>query len=251
MKEKNRFQYLIPCLFIVLVLCIQQQQIQISFFLAGILLLSLFFFSEKNRLVLWISIAYLAGHLFYMYANKFVDLADLSLPAKILLNRLLLICILMPISIIYFSFIKEKPVTIIHSRPFSMTHKIDPKLVTLLLSLPMLIILLNRPFSTPLLYGLLFCLLHAALHELIWRGILLNAFKIQTTRTVAILTSGIGFGITQSTLGFQLYSCILFCLLGSFFAWLALKTGSLVPSFLLFFYLSFLLVLSGTIFIGY
>jgi len=179
MKEKNRFQYLIPCLFIVLVLCIQQQQIQISFFLAGILLLSLFFFSEKNRLVLWISIAYLAGHLFYMYANKFVDLADLSLPAKILLNRLLLICILMPISIIYFSFIKEKPVTIIHSRPFSMTHKIDPKLVTLLLSLPMLIILLNRPFSTPLLYGLLFCLLHAALHELIWRGILLNALKIR------------------------------------------------------------------------
>lgn len=250
-KEKTWPQYLIPCLFIALVIFIHQQNLQISFYLAGSLMLTLVFFSEKNRIVLWISIAFLFGHLFYMYANKFVDVADVSLPAKILLNRLLLICILIPISIIYYSFIKEKPIMLMYDRPVKIDKRVKLVLV-LLFSLPVLIILVNKPITLQLLtYGLLFCFTHAALQELIWRGILLRAFTVQTTKKIAIFTSGIGFGITQSTVGFQFYSCILFCILGSFLAWLTIKTGNLVPSFLLFFYLSFLLVLTGVIFIGF
>lgn len=250
-KEKTWPQYLIPCLFMAIVFFIHQQNLQISFYLAGLLMLTLGFFSERNRIVLWMSIAYLFGHLLYLYANKFVDVTDVSLPSKILLNRLLLICYLIPISIIYYSFIKEKPVKLMYNRPIRLNKRVMLVLV-LLFSLPVLVILLNKPITLPLLtYGLLFCFLHAALQELIWRGILLRALTIQSTQTTAILTSGIGFGITQSTVGFQLYSSILFCYLGSFFAWLIIKTGSLVPSFLLFYYLSFLLVLSGVIFIGF
>lgn len=250
-KEKAWPQYLIPCLFMAFVIFIYQQNLQISFYLAGILMLTLVFFSERNRIVLWISIAYLFGNLLYMYANKFVDATDVSLPSKILLNRLLLICNLIPVSVIFYSFIKEKPSKLIFDRPIKINKKFVLGMV-LLLSLPFLIILLYKPVTQQLLlYGLLFCFLHAALQELIWRGVLLRAFTVQSTQTIAILTSGIGFGLTQSTVGFQLYSSILFCFLGSFLAWLTIKTGSLVPSFLLFFYLSFLLVISGVIFIGF
>lgn len=109
-------------------------------------MLTLVFFNERNRIVLWMSIAYLFGHLLYLYANKFVDVTDVSLPSKILLNRLLLICNLIPISIIYYSFIKEKPVKLMYDRPIRLNKRVMLVLV-LLFSLPDLVILLNKPIN--------------------------------------------------------------------------------------------------------
>lgn len=202
------------------------------------------FFKEDIRLFAWIMLSFFGGNLIRFYVDKFLEGLELQAFNELIFSQLLLIIPILSVTYVIKAFNREISSFLQKLSLNSVKKELSILLIAFLMVFIMIVITDDVQNTMKLFLSLLlFTSLHAALQEWIWRGILLTHFIKITNERYGILIISLAFGINSTLLGFSTFFFIIYSLLGSFFAFLTIKTKSIFPAtivhiiVLFFFYL--------------
>ena len=218
----------------------------IAFLIIFILLLLVAFLHEKQRLFIWMMIAYFVGELLYLYGNRFIS--DLPYHPNILLiidKVLLLIPIMMILYVCYkfkhnilFFFKRvqwKKTVTFV----FLGKERIKLTVLQLLLLAVFMTVLCYLPFMTTMSYQierrwllllLAYAIVSSLMEEVLWRGLIMAMMKKLTNEQMAIFFSSAAYGLSYLMFGFSIAVCLFIALFGCLWAYMTIRAESLVPA---------------------
>ncbi|OCT13980.1 abortive infection protein [Paenibacillus pectinilyticus] len=83
------------------------------------------------------------------------------------------------------------------------------------------------------------------LEEIIWRGILLSRFSEQLGDKGAVFVTSVGFGLQHYSLGFSWGVCIAYAIGGLYFGGITIKSRSIVPVLIWHSWINVLMIFSG------
>ncbi|WP_246294025.1 CPBP family intramembrane glutamic endopeptidase [Paenibacillus planticolens] len=211
----------------------------------------------------FISITVLLGFGFFIYLFVNLHWITSAHPEElhILLNRLSLICIIIPL--FAFSLISKIPFMHYWKKPqwnreihvpliwagFRQTKVklflIIAIIITFFTFLPFVILNGWNSMQEAWLFALIFAITNALFEEVIWRGTLLSRFSELFGDKWAVIITSLGFGLQHYSLGFSWAVCIAFSIGGFFFGGITIKSNSIVPAVILHLSINVLMVFSG------
>ena len=247
-------------LFIMTLIFFQMNWFTLTFVVLLLSMILLMFMQEKQRIFVWIMVAYFLGEMIYLYGNLFIDHLSFSINISLIVDKLLL---LFPIALIYYVCRKFKNNVVLSlTKPiwntnisFSIIKKqymislknfmIMSFSVTIIIFLPFILyensaVDLHRGMAI-----LLYASISSIMEEVLWRGLIMSAIKNLTNERTAIIFSSIGFGISYLMYGYSLGICLILILFGFLFAWITSRSGSIVPAMIWHFLFHILMILSG------
>jgi uncharacterized protein len=246
MKAQRIFTGFLISFFPAVLLAFHFRIFQMVFAAMLIQMISIVFLSSENsRMLVWCLNAFLCSYLLVLYGYRVIE--NFNLPIKIIL--LIGECLqLIPILAIYYvlKMFKQK-------LQLGLTTSIqvlrENKLIIATTAVFLFCILLVLKENLTFWWALTYCLVHAIVFEILWRGLLLDLFRqfLKTYWSVFIL--GVGFGVYLFSFGYTLVVSSLMAVLSVGFSMIKLKTKTIIPSILLHTIIVFLLFLSSYIFI--
>lgn len=262
-KQEKLLPYLQMGLFVFLIILLQNKLFTVAFTVLIGFILYLALSSNQKRLFSWTIFAFLLGHLFYLYGDRLVDELPFRVSTRMVLNRgLLLIPILF---IIYVTKKFKAPINYYWVKtdwkakiyfPFIWRgfHSLSIKQfllaaisINLIVFFPF-ILKANLSFQFSFLsFLILFSLINGLLEEILWRGILLTRMVELAGEKMAIVFSGIAFGLSHLAFGFSYLTCLGFSIGGIFYAGIVIRSGSIIPAIIWHFAFNLLMILSGLI----
>lgn len=220
----------------------------------------LLFIYKPMRSFLLTTIGLGAGFALYLFINSSWILDLKPIEWHVLLNRLSLICILIPLLV--FAFIQKLPFMLYTKKthwneridiPFIWSGFRQSKVNVFLLVAIAATSLAFMPFVIRngwghvqgiWLFALAFSILNV-LEEIIWRGVLLSRFSEQLGDKWAVIVTSTGFGLQHYSLGFPWGVCIAFALGGLYFGGITIKSQSIIPVVIWHTWMNVLMIFSG------
>lgn len=248
-------------LFIMTLIFFQLNRLTIAFSILFGLLLLVMFLQEKQRIFVWITIAYFIGELMYLYGNRLLNELSYHVNILLMLDKLLLF---FPIMIIFYVCRKFKQNVTLFFRPIDWNKLISFSLVfgksftqslsrffyiavsiTLIIFLPF--ILLESPdFHIKWLFWIfLYAAITSIMEEILWRGLIMTAMRNLTNEIFSVIFSSIAYGFSYIMFGYSLSICLLIALFGCYWSFITFRSGSIIPAILWHFIFQILMVLSG------
>ncbi|MFB6467764.1 lysostaphin resistance A-like protein [Cytobacillus sp. Hz8] len=252
--------YILAFLFIILIYLFQIQAYNILFILLLILLLSVAFFLEENRLFSWTILAYIFSQFIFLYGDRLILNLQWTREWEIIGSRLLLFFPILMIGGLSLKF--KRPISIF---PFktnwnqAISLPFQARKIHFLFFYFIIIFIIGMCFlpfllhlSEPLhLYGfsmvLLLSFINSLLEEGLWRGILLTRLSSIMDQRSAMIFSCLGYGLTHLSLGYSIVACLLFSIEGLILSFLTVKSRSLIPAIIAHSLFNVLMILSGKI----
>lgn len=229
----------------------QLNRLTIEFFILFTLLIVVAFLKEKQRVFVWISIAYFFGEFLHLYANRFLNEMNFPVHAVYIAEKLLL---LFPIlCIIYVRYKFKQNITIFHHSTsilqVSNKHRRAIFLLLIILALSLLILLLALyHFSFSYVgYMLLYAAISSMIEEILWRSLLMQSMQSLTNNWMALTLSSIAYGCSYLMYGYSIEICLVFALSGFLYGWITIYYKRLVPSIICHFFIFIGMIVSGII----
>lgn len=248
-------------LFITTLLFFQFNRFTIAFIILFALMLFVVFLQEKQRIFVWITIAYFIGELIYLYGNRLLNNLSYHVNILLMLDKLLL---LFPIAIIFYVCRKFKQdVTVYFHKPIwnqQVTHHffshklfslsifhflIAAVSITILMYIPFIIIESPNIQLQWFLWILIYAAISSIMEEVLWRGLIMTGMKNLTNNTFAIFFSSAAYGFSYIMFGYSLAICALIALFGCYWGYITTRSGSIIPALIWHFIFQILMVLSG------
>ena len=225
MKQNDYQGIFLSLLFIVLVFFFTRNYYSPFFWMILGLLLLLAFLREESRLFAWVIISFFGGNLIVIYVDKFIEGMIVDPFFRVLINQILFI---IPILSMYYVIKRfNKRISFFLKKPESSNMLY---IVLLLIFAGFSYLLIIKDGINVFLSFITFSLLHAAVQEVIWRGILLTQMiKIASERT-AILFTSIAFAVNTTIFGFSPAVLLLYLILGLIFGLLTTKLKRILPA---------------------
>jgi membrane protease YdiL (CAAX protease family) len=248
-------------LFITTLIFFQLNRITIAFIILFVLLLLVVFLQEKQRIFVWITIAYFTGELLYLYGNRLLNSLSYHVNVLLMLDKLLL---LFPIAIIFYVCLKfkqdvalyfKKPVwnqqvsfSLFSNQLFSLSvfHFLLAAIsISIIMYIPFIII--EQPnIKWPWFFWIfVYAAICSIMEEVLWRGLIMTGMKNLTNESFAIFFSSAAYGFSYIMFGYSLAICMLIALFGCYWGFITSRSGSIIPAMLWHFVFQILMVLSG------
>ncbi|MBA4538509.1 CPBP family intramembrane metalloprotease [Bacillus aquiflavi] len=236
---------LLSAVFLLMYLFFQLQLYNGTFLIMFVLLLSIVFLKEKNRVFAWTIIAFFLGEMLLLYGNQLIDQLPISHSWSEVVKSLL---ILFPLLFIFYISKKFKvKFNIYNRRPkwekaFSLrfsenrSHVIRVKQLFIALWIIFLIVffllimrgnveLLNKE----ILFGMIvFSIVNGILEEILWRGVLLTKFVSIVGEHLGLLFISIAFGFSVLSVEHALAFVPVFFIIGLLFGKLTVSAKSII-----------------------
>jgi len=250
----------VACLFLVGSLMISLQTQNYILMSLWVCCTGMLFIYKPMRSFLLTTIGLGAGFALYLFINS-SWIHDLE-PKEwhILLNRLSLICILIPLVVL--ALIQKLPFMLYAKKPL-WNERIDIPFIwsgfrqsKVKVFLPVAIAATSLAFMPFVigngwghvqeiwLFALAFSIINV-LEEIIWRGVLLSRFSEQLGDKWAVIVTSAGFGLQHYSLGYPWGVCIAFALGGLYFGGITIKSNSLIPVVVWHTWMNVLMIFSG------
>lgn len=246
MEKTNRnFTIFLITLFPVELLAFQFRLYQIVFVVMIIQLISIVVISsEKSRMLVWCLNAFLFSYLIILYGYRIIENLTLSTKIVLLLGECLQ---LIPIIALYYVLKMFKQTIQLSFTKSSLVSKLNKYLMVCMAVL--LFVVLFPYANSNFMWAFIYCLVHAILFEILWRGFLLDLFRQFLSTYWAVSLQGVAFGIYLLNFGYTLFVSIFMAFLSVGFSMIKLKTNNMLPLIQLHTIIVFLLFLSGQFFI--
>lgn len=227
-------------IFLLIQMLFQLQMFTPIFMILILLMISVAFLSETNRVFVWTIVSFSGGLFAFIYADRLLLLLPFSHANLILLNRLLL---LFPILIIGYVLYKFKAtfsdfrikmdwgsIKLRGNREISIKRLYIMGLVLLLL-----VFLFSFIESFPVKWiglwrAVAFSALNAALVEVLFRGVLLTRFITVIDKIPAVFFTSLSGAIAYYLFGYSFSYSFLFFVIGLLLGLLTIHTKSLLPA---------------------
>ena len=213
--------------------------------LIGLLLVIIPFLNKPNRFLDWLTIFYASGHFLYLYALRAAAFLSLTLHDMILLNRLLTILYIVPVYMVCRVFIHDFKVRI---KPPHLNNRYMLAIFGALAGGFLLASALLE--SEKWQYILAIAFIQAVMQEILWRGLLQQAFLRLLPTTIVFLAIAVACGASQSALGLPFIYCFLFGATSILMSAIYKRTGHLLMNIALQTALYSFLLSSSPIFMG-
>lgn len=250
----------VACLFLVgvLITSLQTQNYLLMYVWGGCT--GLLFIYKPMRSFLLTTIGLGVGFVLYLFINSSLIFDLKPKEWHIFLNRLSLICIIIPLLVL--AFIQKLPFMLYAKKPhwneqigipFIWSGFRQSKVHNFLLIAIIAISFAFMPFVIRngwsniqgiWLFTLAFCITNV-LEEIIWRGVLLSRFSEQLGDKWAVILTSAGFGLQHYSLGFSWGVCIAFALGGLYFGGITIKSKSIIPVVIWHTWINVLMIFSG------
>lgn len=221
----------------------------IEFFILFTFLIVVAFLKEKQRVFVWISIAYFFGEFLHLYANRFLNEMNFPVHAVYIVEKLLL---LFPIlCILYVRYKFKQKITIFHHSTSNLQVSTKQKrasfLLLIILGLTLSILLLALyHFSFSLVgYMLLYAAISSMIEEILWRSLLMQSMQSLTNKWMAVTLLSISYGCSYLMYGYSMEICLVFALSGFLYGWMIIYYKKLVPSIICHFFIIIGMIVSG------
>ena len=99
-----------------------------------------------------------------------------------------------------------------------------------------------------ILYGLLFALVNSILEGVLWRGFILGRIVDFLDEKQALIITSLAFGFYHISLGFPIWTCLVFSIGGFYFGGVTIKSKGIFASIIMHFFVNMVFVFSGIIF---
>lgn len=115
--------------------------------------------------------------------------------------------------------------------------------------IPIIIAISNGLASLEILkYGLIFTLVNAVLEELLWRGFILSRSADSVGEVQGLIITALTFGIYHLSLGFPVWTCLVFAVGGYFMGGTAIRSKGLIAPLIMHIFVNMIFVTYGLIF---
>lgn len=245
-------------LFIITLIFFQLNRMTIAFLILFTLLLLVAFLKEKQRLFVWMSIAYFFGELLYLYGNRFISGLSYHVNILLMLDKLLL---LLPIIMILYVCHKFKQDVTVFFKKTDWNRTVSfpvngfrMTISRLLMVAIMLTIVIYLPFiiaeapkiQLPWLFWIvIYAAITSMMEELLWRGLMIAGMNNITNEGFAILFSSVAYGFSNMMFGYSFSICLLVAFFGCFWGYITLRSGSIIPAMVWHFVFQIVMILSG------
>ena len=170
----------------------------------SLLLVIIPFLNNQDRFLNWLTIFYASGHFLYLYALRAAAFLSLSLHDMILLNRLLTILYIVPVYMVCRVFINDFKIRI---KPPHVDNRHMFAILGALAGGFLVAAALSE--SEKWQYILAVALIQAIMQEILWRGLIQQAFLRLLPTTWTFLLLAVACGATQSAIGLPFIYCVL------------------------------------------
>ncbi|MFJ5762169.1 type II CAAX prenyl endopeptidase Rce1 family protein [Neobacillus sp. NPDC093182] len=225
MKQNDYQGIFLSLLFIVLVFFFTRNYYSPFFWMILGLFLLLAFLREENRLFTWVIISFFGGNLIVIYVDKFIEGMIVDPFFRLLMNQILFIIPILSMCYVIKQF--NKRISFFFKIPESSSILY---IVLLLMFTGFSFLFFIKDGMNVFLSLFTFSLLHAAVQEVIWRGILLTQMIKITSERTAILFASIAFAVNTTIFGFSPAVLLLYLILGLMFAFLTTKLKIILPA---------------------
>lgn len=245
-KTNRLFTIFLITIFPVELLAFQFRLYQIVFVVMIIQLISIVVIpSEKSRMLVWCLNAFLFSYLIILYGYRIIENLNLSTKIVLLLGECLQ---LIPIIALYYVLKMFKQTVQLSFTKLGLVSKLNQYLLVCM-AVILLFVFLFPHANSNFMWAFIYCLVHAILFEILWRGFLLDLFRQFLSTYWAVSLQGVAFGIYLLNFGYTLFFSIFMAFLSLGFSMIKLKTNDMLPLILLHTIIVFLLFLSGQFFI--
>lgn len=243
----------LSALLIVIQLLFQFQLINLVFIILLILMVSVAFLEEKNRLLVWMMISFSGGLFAFMYIDRILLELSLTHPTRLVLSRFLF---LIPIVSVYYVVrkFKDKPLSFPFKGSRARWNTLGPvkKAFVMLTSLQLMAMFFFLLKAIPLPFDFLFmALLYSSINtfiiEYLWRGLFLYHFKMMIGQWPAIIFTSLSAAIGYYLFGYTIGFCSFFFLVGLLLGRITIRSNSLAPAMLYHFLLTFTYILKNMV----
>lgn len=249
MRYSRFWTILLILLLPVLLVAFKNRMYQVVLMIMVIELLSIFFIaSEKLRMTIWSLSIFQFCYILLLYGYRIIESLPISIPLTVVFGECLQ---LIPIiGIIYIQKMFKQDIRLgfswlqIGSKKFYFFLGIGGLLMIALFSFSPAFISFKHFWLV-----ISYCILHAILFEILWRGLLLTLFVQLINRFWAIILLSIAFAIYCYSFGYPSNMVYSLGIISIVLSYLKIKTNSLIPSILLHFVVILLFYLSGSLFI--
>lgn len=247
---KNKGVGVFLAMLMVLIQLLFQFQLFIYVFVLLIfLMVSVVFFSEESRILVWTIVSFSGGLFAFIYGDRLLLELPLSHPNLLLSNRFLLLFPLILMGYVIYKF-KKKPLSL-QMRPEWKTSKVKQLyFIVIGVHLLVLIIMFRHSYShnlNDLGIALAYSFVNAVLVEALWRGVLLARFKEVIGVKLAIFFASISGALAYYLFGYPFSHCLFLFVVGLFLGTLTQSTKSLTPAIIWNFLLTLIFILSNVI----
>jgi uncharacterized protein len=231
----------------VVLIAFKNRMYQVTLIIMVIQLLSnLFIASDKLRTTVWSLTVFQFCYFILLYGYRIIESLSLSISLTVLLGECLQ---LIPIiGIIYIQKKFEQDSKIGFTWPRLKNKKLYLGNGILLL---MTVIIISTSFISLEHLWLVFsyCILHAVLFEILWRGLVLNCFAHLLNPFWVTIVVSTSFSIYCYSYGYPLNIVLTLGIISVVLSYLKMKTNSILPSILLHFNVILFFYLSGSLYI--
>lgn len=225
MKQINYQGNYLCLLFIVLVYFFTRNHYSPFFWTILGLFLVLSFLREENRLFAWVIISFFGSNLIVTYLDKFIDGLIEDPFYLVLVNQILFIIPALSMCYVIKQF--QKRINFFFNKPESFRILYS---IMLLIAAGLIFFFFVKDRIDVFLALFTFSLIHAIVHEVIWRGILLTQMIKITSENTAILFTSIAFSVNTTIFGFGPVVFLMYLALGLIFGFFTTKFKSIFPA---------------------
>jgi uncharacterized protein len=220
---------------------------QVALFIMFIQLLSNFFIaSDKLRTTVWSLTIFQFCYFILLYGFRLVESLPISLSLTVILGECLQLIPIM--AIIYIQKMFKQNIKISFTWPYYGSKKFYFGIGGLLMITAGSLSTVFTSYQH-LWLVLFYCILHAVLFEILWRGLLLEAFVRILSPIWATMVISFSFAIYCYSYGYPFNMVLSMGIISLVLSYLKIKTNSILPSILLHFIVILLFYLSGSLFI--
>lgn len=240
MTEKVKYSPIgifLGVVFIFIQLLFQYNLFNMIFFLLLILMVTVVFLREVNRVFVWSMVSFSGGLFAFIYGDRLLLELPLSYGNTLIANRLLLLIPIFLMSYVIYKFREnvipywKKPNWDLPSGSNSLSVKGYYIVVLVILLLVLLIAVFN---DWPAGFGvissaLLFSIINGVLVEVLWRGILFTRMEKLLGYKLAIFFTSLSCSLMFFLLGFTIEISAFYFFISVLLGFLTYKTASLFP----------------------
>ncbi|WP_163182574.1 CPBP family intramembrane glutamic endopeptidase [Neobacillus sedimentimangrovi] len=243
MKQKNFLGIFICLLFTVMTFLFTRGLYSLFFILLISSFLSIPFFNEEKRVVIWMMISFFLGNLAVGYISSFLEGFRISPMMLVIADQLLLFLPLLMVIYVLKQFHykmnsysykrrlkkREQPSSLINRLILACLFFIT---LLFILYIPHITTKISTVWST-FFITILVSILYAFVHEVLWRGIFLPIFIQISNKLTGVIVASIAFAINTTMFGTSMKMTFLFVFLGFLFSIITMKTRNIFPSMIL------------------
>lgn len=245
MDKLGRQTFILSCLFIVVFLLFQFKIYIATYIFILMLLITLSFFQEKNRIFIWSIIAFFFAQFLLLYGDRWLE--SINIPVYLLPTLKSCLLLLHCGFILYITKMFSFETKRFFRWPTFFNRKNSIIIGGMLVFIHLFPLVLGFPIKAiaPI---AIFAIIYSVISETLWRGLLFTLFISNVGEMFAVFFTSLLFGLHYFAYGFSILGCLGFGLLGVLFAKVTIRFTSIIPAIFLHFTINIIIISFSMIF---